>query len=379
MKADIFISYQHNDRTQARLIAEVLSKHGYNVWWDIELLPGQKFADEINSIIQSAKAVVVLWTSDSIKSDWVKAETALALEKKILIPIWVEKVNIPAPYNTLHTLDLSQWNGSSEEPMLNSLLDSVAALVGQSTNLTKLLNEQELKSVLEEPRHEAEFWVSISLAAEQSVEAYNLYLEKYGDNGSFSDLAQIKIHSILSQKKTRNYKKAIQALTSLGVAVGIIIGVFQVLQMIEVIPQQKLKQSQEIVSKGDTNSRLKPIKNVPIDIQLVKIQIDSNFNMEDIEFIQLSRETYDDQGQLMHCLGWLDEQIDKTDLTFKPKIGMPCTNKISNGRTVNHVRIYVKYKGLKRFAYLNGDQILNLKGVLPMSAILDGNYLSPQR
>ncbi|MBT3017409.1 MAG: toll/interleukin-1 receptor domain-containing protein [Candidatus Thiodiazotropha sp. (ex Clathrolucina costata)] len=97
---DIFISYKREDRKRAHAIAEMFVSHGYDVWWDIELLPGQKFADEINSVISKAKAVVVLWTPKSVLSDWVKAEAAIAFDRSILIPAWLEKVTIPAPYNT---------------------------------------------------------------------------------------------------------------------------------------------------------------------------------------------------------------------------------------------------------------------------------------
>lgn len=342
----------------------MLSKQGYNVWWDIELLPGQKFADEINSLIKTVKAVVVLWTSESIQSDWVKAETSLAMERGILIPIWLEKIDLPAPYNTLNTLDLSQWDGSPEEPLLDSLLASTKALAGQSATPQKLLDDLELNSVLDEPRHEAEFWTSISLATDQSVEAFQLYTDKYGENGTFYSLARLRINSILAQKKSEKHKKKIQLITTVGVVAGISAGVLLGLQILDKIPKKEVENSVTNIRSTKEITKKTSITNKPINIKIAKIKIDRILESGDVEFIQVTRSTYGDQGTLMYCRGWTDEQVDLKDLTFRPDIGMPCTSSISKGKTVNHVRIFVKYKGLKRFAYLNGDQLIALKGII---------------
>ncbi len=74
---DIFISYKREDKRYAKIIAEYLVYEGYEVWWDIELLPGERFADEINEVISKAKLIVVLWTPEAIASDWVKAEATV--------------------------------------------------------------------------------------------------------------------------------------------------------------------------------------------------------------------------------------------------------------------------------------------------------------
>ena len=225
---DIFISYKQEDRQHAHAIAEMFASHGYDVWWDINLLPGQKFSDEINSVIRKAKATVVLWTPSSILSDWVKAETSLALERGILVPAWLEKVDLPAPYNTLHTIDLTSWDGSPSNPILNGLLAGVHNLVGEPVEDRKALSKADISVVLEKPAYEAEFWSTIAGKQPQSIREYRAYLKKYGDDGSFSELARIRIKELEEEetaKKPASYKAI---LTSSGIAVGIVVGLFQI-------------------------------------------------------------------------------------------------------------------------------------------------------
>lgn len=72
--ADIFISYSQKDADTARLIAALLSAQGYSVWCDTQLLSGDKYREVIMKELDAARAVVVLWTSNSVKSDFVQAE-----------------------------------------------------------------------------------------------------------------------------------------------------------------------------------------------------------------------------------------------------------------------------------------------------------------
>ncbi|HIG43264.1 MAG TPA: TIR domain-containing protein [Gammaproteobacteria bacterium] len=42
----VFLSYKREDASYASVLAQSLKVRGYDVWWDFELLPGDKFADE---------------------------------------------------------------------------------------------------------------------------------------------------------------------------------------------------------------------------------------------------------------------------------------------------------------------------------------------
>ncbi len=84
---DVFISYARPDRDEAQALATGLTNTGLTVWWDSELLSGEDFRAAILAKLHEAKAVVVIWSRDAIKSRWVceEAEEAAHLLKMIAV------------------------------------------------------------------------------------------------------------------------------------------------------------------------------------------------------------------------------------------------------------------------------------------------------
>ena len=104
--ADIFISYSKRDADQARLIAAFFEAQGYSVWYDVSLVAGDQFRKTIMKELAAAKAVIVLWTENSVNSDWVQAEAAAAHSDRKLVPLKALLLSydqIPPPFNNLHT------------------------------------------------------------------------------------------------------------------------------------------------------------------------------------------------------------------------------------------------------------------------------------
>ena len=105
--ADVFISYAQEDRLIARDLATYLEAHGVSTWHDIELRAGDDYQITIPNIISEARAVVVLWTSASVKSQWVRAEAGLGNNSGKLVPTKTEELkydDIPPPFNLLHAV-----------------------------------------------------------------------------------------------------------------------------------------------------------------------------------------------------------------------------------------------------------------------------------
>src|SRR5262245_519665 len=69
--ADIFVSYAKTDRSLASKLVAMLEAEGWKVWWDTSLAIGDDFRNEIMTELGRARAVIVIWTDASIKSDWV--------------------------------------------------------------------------------------------------------------------------------------------------------------------------------------------------------------------------------------------------------------------------------------------------------------------
>ena len=74
----VFISYARTDEPLASLIADSFREGGFEVWRDDELPAHRAYADVIEERIKGASAVVVLWSAEAAKSQWVRAEAVRA-------------------------------------------------------------------------------------------------------------------------------------------------------------------------------------------------------------------------------------------------------------------------------------------------------------
>ena len=84
---DVFISYAREDRARAEQIARGLALLGLESFWDTDIPPGQTWADFIEAKLSQCKAVVVLWSEHSTKSQWVREEARMGRDKSRLIPV----------------------------------------------------------------------------------------------------------------------------------------------------------------------------------------------------------------------------------------------------------------------------------------------------
>src|SRR5215475_15447487 len=109
--ADVFISYAKTDRPLALKLAAMLEAEGWKVWWDTSLTIGDDFRNEIMTELGRARAVIVIWTDTSIKSDWVRSEAGRAQADRKLIPVKLGHLtykDLPPPFDVLHTEDIGQ-------------------------------------------------------------------------------------------------------------------------------------------------------------------------------------------------------------------------------------------------------------------------------
>jgi adenylate cyclase len=134
---DVFISYARPSEQDAHRIAEELRGRGFSVWRDDELPAHRAYSDVIEERLKSAKAVVVLWSGDSAKSHWVRAEADSAREGGTLVQATLDGALPPMPFNQIQCADLKGWEGDTSSPGWRKLEDSVAALVGRAAEETK--------------------------------------------------------------------------------------------------------------------------------------------------------------------------------------------------------------------------------------------------
>ena len=128
--AHVFVSYARSSEAQANCLAEALRASGYSVWRDDELPAHRSYAEVIEERLKSAKAVVVLWSAEAAKSQWVRAEADTARGTGTLVQASVDGTLPPIPFNQIQCADLKDWDGSTDSHGWKKLESSVAALVG---------------------------------------------------------------------------------------------------------------------------------------------------------------------------------------------------------------------------------------------------------
>jgi hypothetical protein len=114
-QADVFLSYSSRDAAQIdRLDGELDSKR-ISVWYDRGLIAGQPYRDVLQARIETVRAVVVLWTENSIGSKWVRAEADLADKHDKLICLRdpnLDPGRIPMPFaQNLHIISVGDMPG----------------------------------------------------------------------------------------------------------------------------------------------------------------------------------------------------------------------------------------------------------------------------
>jgi uncharacterized membrane protein HdeD (DUF308 family) len=124
------LSYAREDLPIARQIADCLREEGWSVFWDRQIPVGTTWENLIEDQLSRASCVVVLWSSTSIASDWVRAEAAAAIERGVLAPALIDATRPPLRFRMIQTADLVGWNGSREHAGLANLIAAIHALAG---------------------------------------------------------------------------------------------------------------------------------------------------------------------------------------------------------------------------------------------------------
>jgi hypothetical protein len=103
--ADVFISYSQKRAEPAETLARQLKEKGIEVWWDTRLTSGQAFDDAIRKELDNADAAIVIWTPESVNSQYVKMEAGIAYAWEKLITVRTGDLlveHIPEPFRGLH-------------------------------------------------------------------------------------------------------------------------------------------------------------------------------------------------------------------------------------------------------------------------------------
>ncbi|MDP7357239.1 MAG: toll/interleukin-1 receptor domain-containing protein [Pseudomonadales bacterium] len=130
---DLFLSYASQDIERVKPLVAALEKCGWSVWWDRELVAGPSYEDRIEEALDAARCVVVVWSSHSIKSQWVRTEAHEGLDRELLVPLLIDDVKPPLAYRTAQTARMIDWPDQAGQ--LETVIDGITELLGKPASV----------------------------------------------------------------------------------------------------------------------------------------------------------------------------------------------------------------------------------------------------
>lgn len=123
--ADIFLSYSRKDSDQALLMVRALEQQGWTVWFDRHIPGASKWEDVLNRELETARCVVMLWSTHAKESEWVRREGEMALQRVALVPVLIQSAEIPELLGSIQFVNLMTWKGNPAEPEFQELVRAV--------------------------------------------------------------------------------------------------------------------------------------------------------------------------------------------------------------------------------------------------------------
>jgi adenylate cyclase len=193
--SDIFISYARSTQTQANQVAEALRALGYGVWRDDELPAHRAYGEVIEERLKAARAVVVIWSAEAAKSQWVQAEADVAREGGKLVQLSLDGARLPLPFDRIQCADLAGWNGQADAPGWRKVVASIAELAGPGG--------QAAAAPAAEPR---KLSVCVLPFANMSGDADQEYFSDGISEDIITDLSKVSALSVIARNSAFTFK-----------------------------------------------------------------------------------------------------------------------------------------------------------------------------
>jgi hypothetical protein len=132
--ADVFVSYDRDDRERIAELVALLEAQGWSVFWDRDIPSGKSWRSHLVGALERARCVVVLWTDRSIESDWVAEEADFARQRDVLVPVLLDPVAPPLGFRTIQAASLLGWPEAVDPAAIADFLRAVAALLAEPTS-----------------------------------------------------------------------------------------------------------------------------------------------------------------------------------------------------------------------------------------------------
>ena len=130
--ADVFVSYKAEDRKRVKPLVDALAAEGFSLWWDEQIGGGATWRHEIETELNSAKCVIVVWSNRSVGPDgtFVQDEATRAQQRHVYVPVLIDKVHLPLGFGETQALPLVGWRGDRGDARYEAVLAAVRRNVG---------------------------------------------------------------------------------------------------------------------------------------------------------------------------------------------------------------------------------------------------------
>ena len=210
--SDIFISYARSSEAHAMRIANALQALGYSVWWDEELPAHRAYGDVIEENLKSARAVLVVWSSDAARSEWVRAEADLARQMHKLVQLSIDGALPPMPFNQVQCPALTNWKGDTDDRAWRKVEASLAELVRGNRTIASTASQ-------------ASPWAAPSVLVLPFVNMGGDPEQEYFSDGItedlITDLSKVSALDVVARNTSFTYKGQPMEARSLGRQLGV--------------------------------------------------------------------------------------------------------------------------------------------------------------
>lgn len=157
---DIFLSYSSKDRDKVILVQRVFTAAGYNVFFDVEIKPGDNWEKVIRNNLSAAGVVVVCWTRNAAESPNVQHEATIARDENKLVPAMLETMkaaDFPLGFYTTQAAALHDWDGHALHAGYSQLIRAVRArLEGNAAAVAEAVKKEEAADIADLRRKSAQ-------------------------------------------------------------------------------------------------------------------------------------------------------------------------------------------------------------------------------
>jgi adenylate cyclase len=197
--ADIFVSYSRQDKARVTPLVAALEAEGWSVWWDPEIAPGEEFDGLIGKELDAARALVVVWTSLSVDSRWVRGEARDASDRGVLVPVRFDNARLPIDFRAVHTTDLDGWGEDREGPAFKGLRRALESKLGPPRKVAPAAAALETKAVVS---------ICVLPFANMSGDPEQEYFSDGITEDIITDLGKVSALSIVARNMAFSFKGA---------------------------------------------------------------------------------------------------------------------------------------------------------------------------